>query len=294
MTTEKTINDPHECTGAVAPRRSTHISSDVAQSDGEVWQEKLAVCEGVTPSGEPRLLIRSFYRNKRTGERFWDEPPSGAGSVVHATAEMRKKAEMQKEELQLTLEMIPPEDGSKEDFSSTTKEVNMKVGFLGRFRKKSKSKKEVEISKDLNLQRAIARSIADQVHGTHDELIVHYDGENDDKFESPANDFDEELALAKALSISESAVPVANNGSLTEEEMFQRALEQSQRYSQYSGATGVAALPTHLLEDSFASVTVASQPNYVGKRDPNESVASLPSETFDKFPSAPKGTKLDP
>lgn len=294
MTTENMINDPPESSGAVAPRRSMHISSDVAQSDGEVWQEKLAVCEGVTSSGEPRLLIRSFYRNKRTGERFWDEPPSGAGSVIHATAEMRKKAEMQKEELQLTLEMIPPEDSSKENLSTKATEDNKKVGFFGRFRKKSKSKKEVEISKDLNLQRAIARSIADQVHGTHDELIIHYDGENDEKFESAANDFDEELALAKALSISESAVLVANSGSMTEEEMFQRALEQSQRYAQYSGATGVAALPTQFLEESFASVTVSSQPRYVGKRDPNESVASLLSEPFDNFHAAPETMKLDP
>jgi hypothetical protein len=291
MTTEKETNVSQDC--AVAPRRSTHISSDMAQSDGEVWQEKLAVCEGVTPSGEPRLLIRSFYRNKRTGERFWDEPPSGAGSVLHATAEMRKKAEMQKEDLQLTLEMIPSEDGNKEDVSKKAKEDNRKVGFLGLFRKKSKSKKEVEISKDLNLQRAIARSIADQVRGTHDEPLVHYDGENDEKFESPANDFDEELALAKALSISESAVPATVSGSMTEEEMFQRALEQSQRYAQYSGASGVAALPSHLLEESFASVTLTSQPDHVGKRDPNESVASVLSEPVDNFPSAPK-TKFDP
>ena len=148
--------------GAYRPRRSQNVASDLAQSDGDLWQEKLAVCEGTTPAGEPKLLIRSFYRNKRTGDRVWDEPPSGASSVVHATSDMRKKAEMQKEELELTLDMIPPELDSATAIDATN---TAKGGFLGRFRKKTKSKKEVETSKDLNLQRAIAA-------GRHDKPAV--------------------------------------------------------------------------------------------------------------------------
>ena len=264
--------------GAYRPRRSQNVASDLAQSDGDLWQEKLAVCEGTTTEGEPKLIIRSFYRNKRTGDRVWDEPPSGAGSVVHATSEMRKKADMQKEELELTLDMIPPEAdiATATNTAIVTKE---KGGFLGRFRKKTKSKKEVETSKDLNLQRAIARSLADQNHGLVDEPIVHYDGENDDNVEAYYNGEEEEIALAKALSISEAAMQNEKNTSnetLTEEEMFQRALEQSQKYSQYDNTTGVASIPKAMMDDSSTSLSMVVQPHVVGKRDPNESSVALP------------------
>ena len=264
--------------GAYSPRRSQNVASDLAQSDGDLWQEKLAVCEGTTTAGEPKLLIRSFYRNKRTGDRVWDEPPSGAGSISHATGEMRKKAEMQKVELELTLDMIPPEVDSSTaiDATNATKD---KGGFLGRFRRKPKSTKEVETSKDLNLQRAIARSLADQNQGLTDEPIIHYDGENDDNLESYYNGEDEEIALAKALSISEATSHNATNtssDSLTEEEMFQRALEQSQKYSQNNYATGVASLPTTMIDDSSSSFSMTAQPEFVGKRDPNESNIAMP------------------
>jgi hypothetical protein len=283
MRKEMSVKEP-EPADLFAPRRSQHISSNLTISDGEVWQEKLAVCEGTSPNGEPRLLIRSFYRNKRSGDRVWDEPPSGAGTVLHATAEMRKKAEMQKEELQLTLEMIPPEE-EKDRVSVMTNSSKEKVGFLGRFRKRSKPKKEVEASKDLNLQRAIARSIADQNHGTLDEPIIHYDEENDERFETSTDHYDDDLALAKALSISESAVPVVSNDTLTEEELFQRALEQSQRYSRYNHATGVASIPNVLEDESSSSLSTLTQPFIVGKRDPNESILNLPTAALDDFTS---------
>jgi hypothetical protein len=264
---------------AYAPRRSQNVASNLAPSDGDLWQEKLAVCEGTTPQGEPNLLIRSFYRNGRTGERVWDEPPSGAGSVIHATSAMRKKAEMQKEELHLTLEMIPPETEqiSPNEMNKEKKEK----GFLRRFRSKKKEKVEVETSKDLNLQRAIARSIADQNHSASGEPIVHYDGENDDNAESYNDGYDEEIAFAKALSISEAeaALPSDVNtscDSLTEEEMFQRALEHSQKDSLNKYATGVASLPTCFDDESMSSFSVSVQPNITGKRDPNESSIALP------------------
>lgn len=264
--------------GTYRPRRSQNVASDLAQSDGDLWQEKLAVCEGTTPAGEPKLLIRSFYRNKRTGDRVWDEPPSGAGSVVHATGEMRKKAEMQKEELELTLDMIPPEHDNATAIDTTNVSKD-KGRFLSRFRRQTKSKKEVETSKDLNLQRAIARSLADQNQGLADEPIIHYNCENDDNLESYYNGEDEEIALAKALSISEAASHYETNTSsdtLTEEEMFQRALEQSHKYAQNNDATGVASLPITMTDDSSSSFSMTAQPKVVGKRDPNESNVTLP------------------
>lgn len=279
MSTKGSVRD-----GAYRPRRSQNVASDLAQSDGDMWQEKLAVCEGTTPAGEPKLLIRSFYRNKRTGERVWDEPPSGAGSVVHATSEMRKKADMQKEELELTLDMIPPEtENAMTDEMTDDTNTKDKGSFLGRFRRKPKStrKKEVETSKDLNLQRAIARSLADQNQGITDEPIVLYDGENDGNLENYYNGEDEEIALAKALSISEAAAHNETNtsvDSLTEEEMFQRALEQSQKYSRDNYATGVASIQKSMADDSSSSFSMTVPPTVVGKRDPNESSTFLQHE----------------
>lgn len=265
--------------GAYRPRRSQNVATNLAQSDGDLWQEKLAVCEGTTPAGEPRLLIRSFYRNKRTGDRVWDEPPSGAGSVVHATSEMRKKAQMQKEELELTLDMIPSEvESATTNDTINATSAKEKGSFLGRFRKKTKNIKEVETSKDLNLQRAIARSLTDQNQGHVDQPIIHYDGENDVNLECYYGGEDEEMELAKALSISEAAVhneTFATSDTLTEEEMFRRAVEQSQKYSRYNNAAGVASVQEPMTDDSSSSFSLTVQPTVVGKRDPNDSSDDL-------------------
>lgn len=258
-----------------APRRSNRVAADLTPSDGDVWQERLAVCEGVTPDGEPRLLIRSFYRNARTQERVWDEPPTGAATVRHATSEMRKTAELEREELRLTLDMIPPEDEqtatTKIGNSSSLKE---KKGFLSRFRKK-KEQKQVETAKDLNLQRAIALSMADQARIPH----VDFDGVMDTGGRKPSeNADDEDIALAKALSMSEALANsyVDQSPSLNEEEMFQRALEQSQKCSNSNNdAMGVASMPKQF-EESFSSIVDNPLPS-VNEFDPNESDRKLPA-----------------
>lgn len=267
--------------GSYKPRRSQHVSNDATPSDGDTWHEKMAVCEGTTPNGEPKLIIRSFYRNKRSGERVWDEPPSGAGSVIHATGEMRKKAELQKEELQLTLEMIPPElESTIEDTTHKNCNKSEKSGFLGRFRSKKNNKKEVETAKDLNLQRAIARSLADHSRGDTEQPIIHYDGENDDNYESYNDVDDEDMALAKALSLSVNIIPPEDEINIdesTEEEMFQRALKNSEAYAYSNDASGVASLPKYVKGDgSMSSLTKpVIQLNFVGKRDPNSSSFTL-------------------
>jgi hypothetical protein len=282
--------DSEPAPGVYAPRRSHRVSTNLAQSDGDVWQEKLAVCEGVTPTGEPRLIIRSFYRNTRTKDRVWDEPPSGAGTVLHATSEMRKAAEIQKEELQLTLEMIPPDEDNDNKINEKSKKE--KKSIFGRFRKK-KEHKQVSTSKDLNLQRAIARSMADQKFGSSDEPIVYYDGESSG-MQGTADDDDEDIALAKALSMSEAGAQ-HDSVTLMEEEMFQRALAQSQTESQQSAVYGVASMPTALDDSSFSSFSTSSHPmRVVGKRDPNEdSDQKIPAIPFGSDP-APPATKFDP
>ena len=76
-------------------RRSTRVAVDKYTHDGDSWQETLAVCEmPATKNGEVKMKIRSYYSNQRTGDRVWDEPPSGASRVLPATEEMRKMAEL--------------------------------------------------------------------------------------------------------------------------------------------------------------------------------------------------------
>jgi hypothetical protein len=210
--------------------RRSNVKSSNVESDGDVWHEKLAVCESATNDGRPKLLIRSYFRNERTGDRLWDEAPSGASRIHYATAEMRRMAQTQMDELQLTLEMIPSEndDIASSDISkypdTTKNEKSSKKSIFGRFGKK-KERKTVEVSKDLNLQRAIARSMSDGYPSQNNPRRTSYDEEDPD------------IAFAKALSISESHSSQrwkqeddcdALNG-LTEEEMLERAIEASRR-----------------------------------------------------------------
>lgn len=276
------------------PRRSNRVSADLAQPDGDTWTERLAVCEG--QGG--RLVIRSYYKNSRTAGREWDEPPSGASSIQHATADMRKHADKQLNELQFTLDMIPPEenvDGNVDADSSDNKGSNKKGkkgGFLGRFRKKEKPTR-TDDSKDLNLQRAIARSMADQKggHGS-DEPVVYYDPD------SPTNTADDEaLEIAKALSMSESTNPGGGGGggggtsSHSEEEMFQRALEASQREAASSGVASY--MPDHEallyqssmdtpMPHSHMAADTSSSPD-LDQKMAAKPEATRPSELFDPY-----------
>ncbi|GAX15773.1 hypothetical protein FisN_3Lu216 [Fistulifera solaris] len=166
---------------AVDSSRFSHLATDL--QDGDVWCERVTVCESVTKDGAPKLLLRSYYRNRRTGERVWDEPPSGASQVQHATPAMRARGEAKLRELRTTLAMIPTEQEKKKK--------KKKRGFFGMFQRNT-SNEAVEDSKDLNLQKAIALSMSNESASRQ----VHYDDEY-------IHDDDEEVALAKALSLSE-------------------------------------------------------------------------------------------
>jgi hypothetical protein len=49
-----------------------------------------------------RLTLRPYFQSQNTGQRVWDEPPSGASNIVYATAESRKMAHAQLEEMRAT------------------------------------------------------------------------------------------------------------------------------------------------------------------------------------------------
>lgn len=167
---------------AVDPSRFSRIALDV--EDGDVWCERVTVCESATKEGMPKLMLRSYYRNRRTDERVWDEPPSGASRVKHATPEMRARGEEKLQELRLTLEMIPAEE------KQGTSKKKKKRGFFGLFQKRERG--SVEDSKDLNLQKAIALSMS----GQSESRQLGYDDE------SMLDEDDDDIALAKALSLS--------------------------------------------------------------------------------------------
>jgi len=197
-------------------RRSNRVASDLAVADGDTWTERLTVCEG-----PDKLVVRSYYKNSRTAERVWGEPPSGASNVKHADDSMRKEADMRLHDLQSTLDMIPTEK------NTATPSKKEKSGFLKRFRKKEK--KPRDDSKDLNLQRAIARSMTNQqgAGSSSDEPVVLYDQQQyqgDGDFEE-----DDALQMAKALSMSESSTQQQQQPTIpmSEAEMLQQALEAS-------------------------------------------------------------------
>jgi hypothetical protein len=216
MSTPLTPKSPSALSSLGQLRQSNVASATavVAEADGDTWQEKIAVCESSTADGNPRLLLRSYFRNNRTGERVWDEPPSGASCINYATSEMRRISQVQMDELQLTLEMIPPDDATRGSHSSPTindngTQIKPKKGFLGgMFRMGKKEKKYVEPSKDLNLQRAIVKSMRDQggISTTeHDDPRMRLDIYNF------ADDNDADLEFAQALSLSEFDVSGMSN-----------------------------------------------------------------------------------
>jgi hypothetical protein len=176
-------------------------------------------------------------------------------------------AEAQLKDLQLTLDMIPPEE--EDDRAAASQKKKKKKGFLNRFRKKEKAT-GVDTSRDINLQRAIARSMADAAGKASDEPVVYYDPEANEQPLLQVED-DEDMALAKALSESIALSQHAQQPQqgLSEEEMFQKAVEASRKES-IKAATGVARKPDRpdVSESSFS--TSSPQPYVVGKSDPNE------------------------
>ena len=71
--------------------------------------DTVATASGTTAQGEEniakasqRLTLRPYFQSQNSGQRVWDEPPSGASNIVYATPEARKMAEAQLEEMRST------------------------------------------------------------------------------------------------------------------------------------------------------------------------------------------------
>lgn len=257
---------PSKQPSVYAPRRSARVDENAIEltPDGDTWQEKICVCEGLggKDGKTPRLILKSYYRNNRTLQKVWDEPPTGASKVRYAAPQDRRKAEAQLKELQSTLNMIPAESALS---SSSSKKERSGVGsILGAFRRnKHKPAVEAHDSQDVNLQKAIARSMADHHRrpqdtstsassaGSTESPRVHYDPERrpaavsrsgTNPFEELDNDEEAALAEALSLSLSESRTPPAAAAqsqphdmlSLSEDEFLQLAIMESQRMAEQS------------------------------------------------------------
>ena len=206
--------------GFVARRSNRVTDSKFNQSDGDTWQETLAVCEI-----NDVLCIRSYYTNRRTDQRVWDEPPSGASNIKEASEEMRKMAKVQLSEMKIVT-------GQVDDLA----EVKKKGGIGGLFRRKNKdtlsfatikattnkegkkvhpriqyksdsfiaeSKKNTskELFFDHGLQQALAASIAESTG--HTKGTIHGETEQYNYIQK-YHDHDDDLELALAISMSDS------------------------------------------------------------------------------------------
>jgi len=253
---------------AYEARRSNRVDVDLP-SDGDSWKEQLVVCEG----NANKLVIRAFYKNTRTGQRVWDEPPTGASDIVYASAEKRQDAEGQLRDLQTAMESVSPtssgassskgkkktffnafrrkakEDGSVE--TSSNNNDDSKRGFFGRKKKvsttnnlPSEKKKSDEVI-DVDLQHALALSM--EVGS----------GYLNNTFTTPKKETNsEEMQIAQALSMSEAEALRMSEaesklvGGISEDEMLQRALEASRLET-----TGVASLPSEEIQWMVAAAS---------------------------------------
>jgi hypothetical protein len=207
---------------AFVARRSNHVTdSKFNQSDGDTWQETLAVCEL-----NDKLGIRSYYTNRRTDQRVWDEPPSGASNINEASEEMREMAKVQLSEMKIVTGQVEDPD-----------EVKKKVGIGGLFRRKKKDNLPIAARKSTTnkegkklrsriqyksdsfiaeskkfssnenfqghaLQQALVASIAESTGRTN--RTDHGETEHYNRFQDYHNPNDYDLELALALSLFDS------------------------------------------------------------------------------------------
>jgi hypothetical protein len=218
----------------------------VAQADGSTWQEYLAVCEV-----QDKLQIRSYFQNLTTGDRAWDEPPSGASHIIPASDEMRRMATLQLDELcvatgenQQSMNIKEKKKGGfrsffglgrkKNDNNDSSEQSNNNKKIQYRPGSKLLAASNNDTRADPHLQAAIANSIAEsQGYSTAGSTTNSYN-------QSYQHDCDSDLDMAMALSMSEAAAAATTttfqpNSINEEEEMLRQVLEQSKQEAAKAG-----------------------------------------------------------
>ncbi|CAB9496778.1 expressed unknown protein [Seminavis robusta] len=267
------------------PRRSTRIKKETTDGDGDIWAEKLVVCE----SSKSKLVIRSYFKNCRTGKRVWDEPPTGASRIQHASDSTRQHKEEELQNLQLAMNVnIHTNDTSSTwgDINTTTTNKTSK-GFFPTFRKKTNSKNgndnndkadgpakgggggifqfgskkknkenavnEPDLEGDEDMQRAISLSMGLAV-ANHKNKSHNKQNEN--------HQTQEEIEMARAISMSLGTTSTSTNtpeevNEMDEEEMIRRAIEASQRESYSNNPTLIPSFSPNDTNNTPTSATAS-------------------------------------
>ncbi len=124
-------------------RQSGRVAATSITTDHDIWVERLAVVDMLVPNAYTRtgqakyeLQIRSFFESQLSGQKCWDEPPSGAESIQYANDEMRRMAEMQKNDLEGVNISQSNDDYSGDDHNHVSnRNSNNNLGNNGRGRK---------------------------------------------------------------------------------------------------------------------------------------------------------------
>lgn len=74
-------------------------ADDAAKNDDA---KKPADADADVAAASQRLTLRPYFQSRNTGQRVWDEPPSGASEILYATPEARRMAQAQLEEMRST------------------------------------------------------------------------------------------------------------------------------------------------------------------------------------------------
>lgn len=227
---------------AVTNRMGKKRTDELIQADGDTWQEYLAVSEKINRAaskkskrsgglsslfgrkkkedtksesnidGNSTLVIRSYFENTRTGEKIWDEPPSGASDILPASEEMRRMAELQLNEVQVVV--TPPagiEDLNERNNSSNN--GNTKKTLFGN----TKNPKTAEHSgKRIRYKPGASSAVGSSSDG------------------QSLND--RQLQEAIKRSMNETQGGAANSNVESEEEILRRVLEQSRLEAESSGS----------------------------------------------------------
>lgn len=220
---------------AVTNRLGQKRADEMIRADGDTWQEYLAVSEklnkaasnkskrsgglsslfgkkkkkdtkpGSSVDDNSTLVIRSYFENKRTGEKVWDEPPSGASNIIPASEEMRRMAEMQLDEVHVVV--TPP--AGIEDLNNASSNGGTKTTLFGK-------------PKTPNTAERGGRRIR-------------YKPGSTSAVRSPQSFNDRQLQEAIERSMNETQGNVTNNNVETEEEILRRVLEESRLEAESSG-----------------------------------------------------------
>ena len=187
------------------------------------------------PNESEELQLRSFFQSEQTGQRAWDEPPSGATCVVYASDEAKQMAMLQIADIEIlpaseNESKVPP-DGEDPTATKETRSSLIKrfAGLMGK-------KKEDPTTSILSYKQG---SYTDSLFQNNRSSLRTDSEENDVQLalamslrnEDDQDDIDKEereaIALAKALSLSETE---------TDDVILSQVLERSKDDVDYSTA----------------------------------------------------------